>query len=124
MEKSKKTVVLGASPNPSRYAHTAAIMLKERDIDFVPVGIKAGETSGEKILNLWEKPVLSDVHTVTLYIGPQNQAEWYDYILSLKPKRIIFNPGTENQELMDLAKSKDIEIVPACTLVLLSTGQF
>lgn len=124
MEKSKKTVILGASKNPSRYAHTAAIMLKERDIDFVPVGIKAGETSGEKILNLWEKPVLSDVHTVTLYIGPQNQAEWYDYILSLKPKRIIFNPGTENQDLMDMAKSKDIEIVPACTLVLLSTGQF
>ena len=124
MGKSKKTVILGASTNPLRYAHTAAIMLKERDIDFVPVGIKAGETSGEKILNLWEKPVLSDVHTVTLYIGPQNQAEWYDYILSLKPKRIIFNPGTENQELMDLAKNKDIAVLPACTLVLLSTGQF
>ncbi|GEO20475.1 CoA-binding protein [Cyclobacterium qasimii] len=124
MEKSKKTVVFGASPNPSRYAHTAATMLKERDIPFIPVGIKTGVTSGEKILNLREKPALTDVHTVTLYVGPQNQTEWYDYILSLKPERIIFNPGTENQELMDLAKERGITVLPACTLVMLSTGQY
>ncbi|EPR67330.1 hypothetical protein ADICYQ_3603 [Cyclobacterium qasimii M12-11B] len=99
-------------------------MLKERDIPFIPVGIKTGVTSGEKILNLREKPALTDVHTVTLYVGPQNQTEWYDYILSLKPERIIFNPGTENQELMDLAKERGITVLPACTLVMLSTGQY
>lgn len=124
MTNNKKTVVLGASPNPSRYAYTAANMLHERDIPFVPVGIKTGEILGVPIQNLREKPSLSDVHTVTLYIGPHNQEEWYEYILSLKPKRIIFNPGTENQELMDLAKSNGIEATRACTLVLLSTGQY
>lgn len=124
MTENKKTVVLGASPNPSRYAYTAANMLHERAIPFVPVGIKTGNILGKPILNLREKPLLQDIHTVTLYIGPQHQDEWYDYILSLKPKRIIFNPGTENQELMNLAKTNGIEVVPACTLVLLSTGQY
>jgi predicted CoA-binding protein len=124
MNESKKTLILGASPNPSRYAYTAAKMLKENNIPFVPVGIKTGQTSGEKILNLKEKPAVRDVDTVTMYIGPQNQKEWYDYILSLKPRRIIFNPGSENKELMDMAGNLGIEVLPACTLVLLSTGQF
>lgn len=124
MANNKKTVVLGASPNPSRYAFTAASMLHERDIPFVPVSIKSGEIFGMPIQNLREKPPLSGIHTVTLYIGPQHQEEWYAYILSLKPKRIIFNPGTENQELMNLAKNNGIEVTSACTLVLLSTGQY
>ena len=124
MANNKKTVVLGASPNPSRYAFTAAKMLHERDISFVPVGIKTGEVFGEPIQNLRKKPSLSGIHTVTLYIGPQHQEEWYGYILSLKPQRIIFNPGTENQELMNLAKNNGIEVTSACTLVLLSTGQY
>ena len=93
MANNKKTVVLGASPNPSRYAFTAAKMLHERDISFVPVGIKTGEVFGEPIQNLRKKPSLSGIHTVTLYIGPQHQEEWYGYILSLKPQRIIFNLG-------------------------------
>jgi predicted CoA-binding protein len=124
MKNNKKTLILGASPNPSRYAHTAAKMLKESNIPFVPVGIKSGETFGEKILDLKEKPAVNDVHTITMYIGPQNQKEWYDYILSLKPQRMIFNPGSENKELMDMADKIGIEILPACTLVMLSTGQF
>lgn len=121
---SKKTVILGASPNPSRYAFTAAKMLQEKNIDFVPVGIKKGEVLGKKILNLREKPPIPEVDTITVYIGPQNQPEWYEYLLSLKPNRVIFNPGSENKEFMDLLKEKSIEVIPACSLVMLSSGQF
>ncbi|WP_073097741.1 CoA-binding protein [Cyclobacterium lianum] len=122
--KEKKTVIVGASPNPSRYAFTAARMLKDREVPIVPVGIKKGEVFGEEIKNLREKPPVEDVHTVTLYIGPQNQPEWYGYILSLNPKRMIFNPGTENQEFMEMAKNQGVEVLAACSLVLLQTGQF
>lgn len=120
----KNTVILGASTNPSRYAYVAASMFSARKLPFTPVGIKKGIVFGQQILDLREKPAVSDVDTVTLYIGPENQKEWYDYILSLKPNRIIFNPGTENPELMKLAKANNIEVVPACNLVMLSTGQF
>jgi uncharacterized protein len=120
----KKTVILGASNNPSRYAYVAARMFAERKIPFVPVGIKKGQLFGEEILDLRLKPIIEDVHTVTLYLGPDNQVEWYDYILSMNPKRIIFNPGTENHGFMKMAKEKGIEVCPACNLVLLSTGQF
>ncbi len=120
----KKTVILGASTNPSRYANVAASMFHNQKLPFVPVGIKKGEVFGQQILDLNQKPDIEDVDTVTLYLGPANQKEWYSYILSLNPKRIIFNPGTENPELMKLARDKQIEVVPACTLVMLSTGQF
>lgn len=122
--KNKKTVVLGASPNPSRFAFVASKMLKDYSHDFVPVGIKKGEIAGQPILDLKNKPAIEDVDTITLYLGPQNQTEWYDYILSLKPKRIIFNPGTENRELMDMARNQDIEVDLACTLVMLRSGQY
>jgi len=121
---SKKTVVVGASTNPARYGFIASKMLKEHGHEIVPVGIKKGEVSGVEILDLKAKPAIADVDTVTLYIGPQNQPEWYDYILSLKPKRIIFNPGTENTEFEQLAHKQNIETEEACTLVLLSTGQY
>lgn len=120
----KKTVIIGATPNTSRYAYLAAQMLQERNIQFVPVGIKNGEVLGQTILNLKEKPSISDVHTVTLYIGPQNQPEWYDYLLSLLPRRIIFNPGTENAEFATLANKQGIETLYACNLVMLRSGQF
>src|SRR5688572_13310582 len=100
----KKTVIIGATPNPSRYAFLAAKMLSEYQHEFIPVSIKTGEVLGHEILDLRKKPPIKDVDTVTLYIGPQNQPEWYDYIISLKPKRIIFNPGTENSELENLAE--------------------
>jgi predicted CoA-binding protein len=120
----KKTVILGATENRMRYAYVAAEMFDERNIPFIPVGIKKGKIFGQEILDLRTKPEIKDVHTVTLYIGPQNQEEWYDYIISLKPQRIIFNPGTENPELMSLAKENGIQVCQACNLVLLSTGQF
>lgn len=120
----KKTLIVGATTNPSRYAYYAASMFSERDMEFVPIGIKKGQVFGREILDLKEQPPLNGVHTITLYIGPQHQEEWIDYLLSLKPKRIIFNPGTENPEFFRRAKDQGVEVVPACNLVMLSTGQF
>ena len=120
----KKTVIIGASPNPSRYAYLAADMLTEYKHEIVPVGIKRGELFGKEILDIRKKPSIDGVDTVTLYIGPQHQPEWYDYIFSLKPKRIIFNPGTENEEFETLAEQKGIEALEACTLVLLRSRQY
>ena len=117
-----KTLVLGATPNPARYAYLAVMSLKRHGHEVIPVGIKKGSIDGLEIINT--KPEISGIDTVTLYINPFNQKEWYDYILSLNPKRIIFNPGTENNELETMARSKGIETEEACTLVLLSTGQY
>ncbi|HNP17742.1 MAG TPA: CoA-binding protein [Fulvivirga sp.] len=119
-----KTVIIGATTNPTRYAYLAAQMLVENGHEIVPIGIKSGKVQGVAILNLREKPAVDNVHTVTLYIGPQNQPEWYDYILSLKPKRILFNPGTENQEFQKKAQEEGIDTEEACTLVLLRTGAY
>ena len=120
----KKTVVIGATPNQSRYAYLAADMLREYDHEVVPMGIKKGEVAGKEILDIRKKPAINGVDTVTLYIGPRHQPEWYDYILSLKPKRIIFNPGTENDEFEQLAEKNGIEALEACTLVLLRSHQY
>jgi predicted CoA-binding protein len=119
-----KTVIIGATPNSSRYAYLAAEMLTEYDHEFVPVGIKKGELFGKQILDIRIKPVVADVDTVTMYIGPQHQPEWYEYIIGLKPRRIIFNPGTENYEFERLARENNIEPIEACTLVMLRTGQY
>jgi predicted CoA-binding protein len=120
----KKTVVIGATPNQSRYAYLAANMLREYDHEVVPMGIKQGEVAGKEILDIRKKPAINGVDTVTLYIGPRHQPEWYDYILSLKPKRIIFNPGTENDKFEQLAEENGIEALQACTLVLLRSHQY
>ena len=120
----KKTVIIGATPNPTRYAYMAANRLKKHGHEFVPVGIKKGEVNGEPILDLREKPDVSDVDTVTMYIGPQNQPEWYDYIIGLHPKRIIFNPGTENYEFAKMANQSGIEVEESCTLVMLGVGNY
>ena len=120
----RKTVVLGASPDPSRYSYIACQMLDRAGFEFVPVGIRRGEILGKTILDLKQQPPVDDVHTVTIYLNPKNQLEWYDYILSLNPQRIIFNPGTGNVELAELAENKGIEADFACNLVLIQTGQF
>ncbi len=120
----KKTVIIGASPDPSRYAFLAAQNLQAYRHEFVPVGIKKAEVLGKPILQIADKPKIEDVHTVTMYIGPDRQPPWYDYILSLNPKRIIFNPGAENPEFEAFAESKGIEAIEACTLVMLRTKQF
>ncbi len=120
----KKTVIIGATTNPSRYAFLAADMLAHYHHEVVPVGIKKGEVVGQSILDIHTKPAIPNVDTVTLYIGPQHQPEWYTYILSLRPKRIIFNPGTENEEFEKLAEDNGIEALEACTLVLLRSAQY
>ena len=120
----KKTLVVGATANSSRYAFLAARMLNEYGHEFVPIGIKKETVLGKEILNLREKPPIDNIDTITLYIGPQNQPEWYDYLLSLKPKRIIFNPGTENDEFEKMAEEKNVEVVEGCTLVMLRSNQF
>lgn len=120
----KKTVIIGATTNPSRYAFIAAEMFAKNNIPFEPVGIKKGMVFGKEILDINTKPIIEDVDTITLYIGSRHQPEWYDYLISLKPKRIIFNPGTENSELIRLAKDNDIETTIACTLVLISSNQY
>lgn len=122
--KAKKSLIVGATTNPSRYAFFAAKMFAEKQLDFIPIGIKKGEIFGKEILDLTAKPELEDIHTITLYIGPSHQEEWMEYLIGLKPKRIIFNPGTENPEFFKKASQSGIEVLPACNLVMLSTGQY
>jgi predicted CoA-binding protein len=119
---SKKTVILGASTNPSRYSYMAANRLTEHGHEIVPVGIKKGDVAEVQIQN--DKTLHENVDTVTLYLGPQNQPEYYDFILKLKPKRVIFNPGTYNEELIKKLKENKIEVVDACTLVMLSADTY
>ena len=118
----KKTLVLGASQNPARYSYLALNKLSRHYHPVVAIGRRKGKV-GDIEIDTEQKP-LSGIDTVTLYLNPQNQKPYYDYIISLKPKRIIFNPGTENEELYQLAKQNGIEVMEACTLVLLSTGQY
>lgn len=121
----KKTVVIGATDNPERYAYKATVALQGKKHEVVPVGINDGVINGLKILNLkTDKETISGVDTVTLYVGPKNQPFWYDYILGLKPQRVIFNPGTENPEFEQMLQKNNIEPVEACTLVMLSVGSY
>lgn len=121
MEK-KETLILGATTNPERYAYKAANRLVQTGHPIKNIGIKSGEVAGE-IINKPGVP-LQNIHTITVYIGPEKQKEYYDYIINTRPKRIIFNPGTENEELGRIAQDAGIETIDACTLVLLSTGEY
>ncbi len=118
----KKTLVLGASSKPDRYSNLAVKKLKRYGHEVIAVGRLKGKIDDVEITN--EKTELKDIDTVTLYLNPNNQKEFYDYIVSLKPKRIIFNPGTENDELAKIANTNNIQTIEACTLVLLSVGQY
>jgi len=119
---SKKTLVLGATTNPDRTAYTAVHKLLNYGHEVVAVGIKQGEVAGVPIQQ--GQPVVEGLDTVTLYVGPKNQPLFYEYILKLKPKRVIFNPGAENPELVGKLKEHGIESVEACTLVMLSLGKY
>lgn len=116
------TLVIGASENPQRYSYLAINRLVKAGQPVRAVGKKAGSVNGVEILA--GQPAFDDIDTVTLYVNPQLQRQYYDYILSLKPRRLIFNPGTENPELEALAYDNHIHPQLACTLVLLSTNQY
>jgi uncharacterized protein len=118
----KKTVVLGASENVERYSNMAVKKLVANNHPVIAIGRKAATIGNTAIVE--ELLPEADVDTITLYLNAINQKKYYDYIFSLKPKRIIFNPGAENDELEELAKKNNIETIEACTLVLLSTNQY
>ncbi len=118
----KKTIVIGASDNPSRYSYKAVHALLNHGHDVIPVGIKNAEVAGMSILKGF--PVFDNVHTVTLYVGKSKQELYYNYIVDLKPERVIFNPGTENDELKSLCEQNNIETVENCTLVMLANSSF
>ena len=118
----KKTLVLGASLNPTRYSNMAINRLVDNEHPVEAVGLKNGEVAGVNIVT--EKEPFEEIDTVTLYLNPKRQEEYYDYILSLKPQRVIFNPGTENPEFYKILEENNIESEVACTLVLLGTNQY
>jgi predicted CoA-binding protein len=121
MEK-KKTLVIGASENPARYSNLAIKRLTANQHPVVAIGLRKGSI-GDTVIET-ERIPFPDIDTVTLYINPSRQKAHYDYIFSLNPRRIIFNPGTENEEFYTLAIQKGIQVQEACSLVLLSTGQY
>ena len=118
----KKTLVLGASANPARYSNKAIYRLLRYGHPVVAVGNRNDRV--EQIQITTERPEIEDLHTITLYLNPTNQRPYYDYILSLNPERIIFNPGTENEELERMALERGIQCVEGCTLVMLAVGQY
>ena len=113
---------MGASENPARYSFKAMNMLMDYGHKVIGFGKRNGEIRGSKIVDVL--PEIEGLDTVTLYLGPKNQPPYYDYIIEQKPKRVIFNPGTENTEFMEKLKAAGIESEVACTLVLLRTGQY
>lgn len=118
----KKTLVLGASANPSRYSFMAINRLVSSGHPVVAVGLREAEVAGVKIQT--KQVPFTNIDTITLYLNPQRQRDYYNYIVETSPKRVIFNPGTENPELYALLRANNIEIEVACTLVMLGTGQY
>ncbi len=118
----KKTLVVGASPKPDRFSNKAIKMLKEYGHDVVALAKRNGIANGVDIRT--DFPENEEIHTVTIYLGEKRQPEYYENIIRLNPKRVIFNPGTENAEFKNMLEAKGIETVENCTLVLLRTNQF
>ena len=119
--KANKIVILGASPNPDRHSYSAVARLYKKGYKVIPIGIRPGHIEELEILT--GQPSVEGVHTISLYIGTPNQPPLYEYILKLNPERLIFNPGTENFELAQLAEKNGIKTEMACTLVMIATDQ-
>ncbi len=117
-----KTLVIGASENKSRFSNQAIRLLKSYNHEVVALGRRTGNINDTEIIT--EPLNFKGIHTVSLYVSPKNQIEYYQYIISLKPQRIIFNPGTENHNLSELAKENNIEVIEDCTLVMLTSNEF
>jgi predicted CoA-binding protein len=118
----KKTLVLGASLRPDRYSNYAIHSFIDKNIEAIGLGLKDGNINGVQIYT--GTPEFENIHTITMYLGPKRQRDYYDYIISIRPQRVIFNPGTKNQELENLLDENNIFYENSCTLVLLSTGQY
>ena len=118
----KKTLVIGASLKAHRYSNIIIKRLVEKGHEVKAIGLRIGEIEG--VIIETGKPNYSVIDTVTLYLNPSRQKEYYDYIISLHPKRVIFNPGTENMEFVELLRQHNIETEIACNLVLLTTNQY
>jgi hypothetical protein len=118
----RKTLVVGASENEERYSNRAVKLLNKYGHPMIAYGMKEGNIDSVEIKTEW--PTDSDIHTVTMYIGSRNQASFYNDIIDLCPKRVIFNPGTENREFYQLLKDENIEVVENCTLVMLNHGVY
>ncbi len=117
-----KTLVFGASLKPFRYSNIVVKRLIDHEIETQAYGPKTGKIGKVQVLDSFDD--FQDIHTITLYLGPSHQPQYYQDIIRLKPKRVIFNPGTENPEFYGLLKEQGIEAMEACTLVLLATGQY
>ena len=119
----RSVVVLGASDNPERYSNKAVLLLKQHGYNVIPVNPKLAALEGLAVAPRLED-VVQPVDTVSVYVGPAVSSAMLDEIVALKPQRVIFNPGSENPELMELLVQQGIAVEPACTLVLLKTNQF
>ena len=117
-----RTLILGATTNPERYAYKAVERLTNANYEIIPVGIRKGSVFGKSIIN--DKSLQSNVHTITLYVGASRQEEWKQYIFDTKPQRVIFNPGTENPSFEEELRKAGVIVVLNCTLVMLSLGQY
>lgn len=124
INKSKTTLVIGASENPERYSNMAIKLLNSYGHPVRAIGRKIGIVAGIPIEIETKCEIFSQIDTISLYLNPKNQKEYLDFIVCVKPKRVVFNPGTENPDLYDMLDANDIEWEEACTLVLLQTGQF
>jgi len=118
----KKTLVIGASTKPERYSNQAIRLLRRYDHPVEAIGLRSGLVADIEFKTGF--PELNQIHTITMYVGQSRQPQYYDYLLGLKPKRIIFNPGTENDEFSELLEEQGVEVVEHCTLVMLNSGLF
>ena len=120
----KKTLIIGASTNPDRYSFKAAHLLTQCNHEIELFGLRKGSLASKKIITDWSELNLDDLDTITIYVGPQNQVDYFNKVIEAKPKRVIFNPGTENTVFYKMLDHAGIEFEEACTLVLLNTGQY
>jgi predicted CoA-binding protein len=118
----KSTLVIGASLKESRYSNMCVKTLVSGQFPVTAIGLREGTI--DEIPVLAGFPELDNIHTVSLYLGPDNQKTWYDYILKLNPERVVFNPGTENLEFQDILTEAGIEVIEGCTIVMVKSGTY
>jgi len=118
----KSTLVIGASLKESRYSNICVKTLVSGQFPVTALGIREGMIDQVSVQTGF--PELTNIHTVTLYMGPDNQKSWYQYILDLNPERVVFNPGTENPEFENLLTSAGIEVTEDCTIMMVQGGRF